>query len=76
MPGDAEAIAQLREFFAQAVKFGITTTQDMSDEIEPGRAVKLFEAAPTPIRIRIMIMAGTTPAGPRYAGRFVPSAPP
>ena len=63
MPGDAEAIAQLREFFAQAVKFGITTTQDMSDEIEPGRAVKLFEAAPTPIRIRIMIMAGTTPAG-------------
>ncbi len=63
LANDAEAIRQLREFFAQAVKFGITTTQDMSDGIEPGRAVKLFEAAPTPIRIRIMRMPGTTPAG-------------
>ena len=63
IPSDADALTQLREFFAQAVKFGITTTQDMSDAIEPGRAVKLFEAAPTPIRIRIMTMAGTTPTG-------------
>jgi hypothetical protein len=63
MPTDAEAESQLREFFAQAVKFGITTTQDMSDAIEPGRAVKLFAAAPTPIRIRIMRMPGTTPTG-------------
>jgi predicted amidohydrolase YtcJ len=63
MPSDAEAERQLREFFAHAVKFGITTTQDMSDAIEPGRAVKLFEAAPTPIRIRIMRMPGTTPLG-------------
>jgi predicted amidohydrolase YtcJ len=60
---DAEALGQLREFFAQAAKFGITTTQDMSDGIEPGRAVKLFEAAPTPIRIRIMRMPGTTLTG-------------
>ncbi len=60
---DAEALRQLREFFAQAAKYGITTTQDMSDALEPGRAVKLFEAAPTPIRIRIMRMPGTTPAG-------------
>jgi predicted amidohydrolase YtcJ len=60
---DAEALRQLREFFAQAAKFGITTTQDMSDALEPGRAVKLFEEAPTPIRIRIMRMPGTTPAG-------------
>jgi predicted amidohydrolase YtcJ len=63
MASDAEAERQLREFFAQAVKFGITTTQDMSDGIEPGRAVKLFQAAPTTIRIRIMRMAGTTAAG-------------
>ena len=62
-PSDAESERQLREFFAQAVRYGITTTQDMSDEIEPGRAVKLFEATPTPIRIRIMVMPGTTPAG-------------
>jgi predicted amidohydrolase YtcJ len=36
--------------------------QDMSDEIEPGRAVKLLEAVPTPIRVRIMRMPMTTPA--------------
>jgi predicted amidohydrolase YtcJ len=63
MPSDAEAVAQLRDFFSQAVKFGITSMQDMSNGIEPGRAVKLFEATPTPIRIRIMRMPGTTPAG-------------
>lgn len=63
MPGDAEALAQLREFFSALVKFGITSVQDMSDVIEPARAVKLFEQAPTPIRIRIMRMPMTTPEG-------------
>jgi len=63
MPSDAEAITQLRDLFAQCVKFGITSLQDMSDALPPDRDVKLFEAAPTPIRIRIMRMPGTTPAG-------------
>jgi len=63
MPSNAEAINQLRELFAQCVKFGITSLQDMSDALPPERDVKLFEAAPTPIRIRIMRMPGTTPAG-------------
>jgi predicted amidohydrolase YtcJ len=63
MPSDAEAVAQLRDLFAQCVKFGITSLQDMSDALPPERDVKLFEAAPTPIRIRIMRMPGTTPAG-------------
>lgn len=35
----------------------------MSDALPPDRAVKPFEAAPTPLRIRIMRMPGTTPAG-------------
>ena len=63
MPSDAEAITQLRDLFVQCVKFGITSLQDMSDALPPDRAVKLFEATPTPIRIRIMRMPGTTPAG-------------
>jgi hypothetical protein len=63
MASDAEAAAQLRELFSQAVKFGITSMQDMSDALAPDRDVKLFEATPTPIRIRIMRMPGTTPAG-------------
>jgi predicted amidohydrolase YtcJ len=76
MPSDAEAIAQLRDLFAQCVKFGITSLQDMSDALPPERDVKLFEAAPTPIRIRIMRMPGTTPAGrDTLEGRSVPRHP-
>ena len=76
MPSDAEAIAQLRDLFAQCVKFGITSLQDMSDALPPDRAVKLFEATPTPIRIRIMRMPGTTLAGrDTLEGRSVPRHP-
>jgi predicted amidohydrolase YtcJ len=63
MPSDAEAITQLRDLFARCVKFGITSLQDMSDALRPDRAVQLFQATPTPIRIRIMRMPGTTTAG-------------
>jgi predicted amidohydrolase YtcJ len=63
MTTDTEALSQLREFFSQAAKFGITSVQDMSDGLEPGRAVKLFEEVPTPIRVRIMRMPMTWPAG-------------
>jgi len=76
MADDAEATRQLREFFAQAVRYGITTTQDMSDGIEPGRASRLFVLAPTPIRVRIMVMPGTTPAGrDTQEGRGLPAHP-
>jgi len=76
MPSDAEAITQLRDLFAQCVKFGITSLQDMSDALPPDRAVKLFETAPTPIRIRIMRMPGTTPAGrDTLEGQSVPRHP-
>jgi predicted amidohydrolase YtcJ len=60
---DAEAIAQLRDFFSQSVRFGITSVQDMSNGIEPGRAARWFEKTPTPIRIRIIRNPLTTPTG-------------
>jgi len=63
MASDAEALSQLREFFALAAQFGITSVQDMSNNIEPGRAAKLFEEAPTPVRIHIIRMPMTMPAG-------------
>jgi predicted amidohydrolase YtcJ len=63
MPSDAEALAQLQAFFEQSVKFGITTVQDISGGIETGRAVMLLEKAQTPIRIRVIRMPMTTPAG-------------
>jgi predicted amidohydrolase YtcJ len=60
---DADAVAQLRQTFDQAAKFGITTIQDMSDGVPPERDVELFEKVPVEIRIRIMRMPGTTAAG-------------
>jgi predicted amidohydrolase YtcJ len=63
LASESEAISQLRDFFAQATKFGITSIQDMSDSFTPERAVALFEKTPTPVRVRIMRMPGTTSAG-------------
>jgi len=63
MASDEEALSQLREFFSLAARLGITSVQDMSNNVEPGRAVRLFEEAPTPIRIHIIRMPMSMPAG-------------
>jgi predicted amidohydrolase YtcJ len=62
VPDDA-AVAQLRATLDEAAKWGITSIQDMSNGIPPARAVALLEKIPTPVRIRVMRMPGTTPAG-------------
>ena len=60
---EADALAELRKTFSEAVKWGITTIQDMSNDMPPQRCVALLEEMPTPIRVRVMRMPGTTPAG-------------
>jgi predicted amidohydrolase YtcJ len=60
---DQDAVAQLRATLDEAAKWGITSIQDMSNGIAPARAVALLEKVPTPIRIRVMRMPGTTPEG-------------
>jgi predicted amidohydrolase YtcJ len=60
---DADALAELRSSFSEALKWGITTIQDMSNDMPPQRCVALLEKMPTPIRVRVMRMPGTTPAG-------------
>ncbi len=60
---EADALAELRQTFSEAVKWGIATIQDMSNDMPPERCVALLEKAPTPIRVRVMRMPGTTPAG-------------
>jgi hypothetical protein len=60
---DADAVAQLRQTFDEAAKFGITTIQDMSDGIPPARDVELFEKVPVKLRVRVMRMPATTAAG-------------
>ena len=59
---EAAAVQQLRETLDEAKSFGITTIQDMSNAMAPARAVDLFEKVPTPIRMRVMRMPGTSVA--------------
>lgn len=60
---DDDAVAQLRKTLDQAARFGITTIQDMSNAMPPKRAIRLLERVPTPIRVRVIRMAMTTPSG-------------
>lgn len=60
---EADALTQLREKFSAAVKWGITTIQDMDNDMPPNRCLRLLEKLPVPIRVRIIRMPGTTPAG-------------
>ena len=65
----------LRDTFSEAVKWGITSIQDMSNAIEPGR-VALLKEVPTPLRIRVMAMPLTTTNGrDTHEGRSVPRNP-
>ena len=60
---EADALPELRKSFSEAVKWGITTIQDMSNDVPPERCIALLEKMPTPIRVRVIRMPGTTPAG-------------
>jgi predicted amidohydrolase YtcJ len=60
---DTDAIAQLAEALNQAAKLGVTSVQDMTASIPPERCVALLERIPTPVRVRVIRMPGTTPAG-------------
>jgi hypothetical protein len=60
---EADALSELRNTFSEAVKWGITTIQDMSNDMPPERCLALLEKLPSPIRVRVMRMPGTTPAG-------------
>ncbi len=60
---DTEAARQLAGQLREAARYGITSLQDMSNYLPPARAVRLLEGIPTPIRVRVIRMPGTTPAG-------------
>jgi len=73
---DQDAVRELKETLGDAAHWGLTTIQDMSNVVEPGRMVRLLERMPTPIRIRIMRMPLTTPAGrDTREGRALPPHP-
>jgi predicted amidohydrolase YtcJ len=60
---DDQAISQLRDTLNAAAKFGITSLQDMSNIMSPGRCVAFLEKIPVTIRVRVMRMPPTTPSG-------------
>jgi predicted amidohydrolase YtcJ len=62
MTTDADGESELREQLKQAAKFGITSIQNMSGA-PPARFISLLEKVPTPIRVRVMRISPTTPAG-------------
>lgn len=60
---DSAAIVQLRQQLDEEAKYGVTSIQELSVTMTPARAVSLLEAVPTRIRVRVVRMPGTTPAG-------------
>ena len=54
---DAQAAQQIKgQLNDKAAGFGITTIQDMSNDADPARAVRLLESIPAMIRVRVMRM--------------------
>ena len=60
---EADALRELRDTFSAAAKWGITTIQDMGNDMPPDRCITLLEKIPVRIRVRVIRMPGTTPAG-------------
>lgn len=76
MATEEEVLQQTREFFADAVKLGITSVQDMSLPGGAERCMMASRKAPTPIRMRVVRMAGTTVNGrDKTEGRSLPVHP-
>ena len=76
MATEEEVLQQTREFFEDAVKLGITSVQDMSLPGGVERCVMASKRAPTPIRMRVIRMAGTTTDGrDKTEGRSLPVHP-
>jgi predicted amidohydrolase YtcJ len=76
MATEEEVLQQTREFFEDAVKLGITSVQDMSLPGGAARCLMASREAPTPIRMRVVRMAGTTVNGrDKTEGRSLPVHP-
>src|ERR1700719_2968447 len=76
LTSDTDAKAELNDKLVEAARLGLTTLHDMSSNIPPERCVALLEGIPTPIRVRVIRMPGTTPRGRNLQeGRSLPRNP-
>ena len=53
---EADALKELGETFSAAARWGITTIQDMDNDMPPDRCIALLGEIPVPIRVRIIRM--------------------
>jgi predicted amidohydrolase YtcJ len=51
---DDAAVSQLRSFFDDTARLGITTLQDMASAISAANCAALFARVPPPVRVRVM----------------------
>ncbi len=56
---DADLVKELRESLLSAAKLGVTSVQDMSGALAPERALRLFNEATGPVRVRVIRMPGS-----------------
>lgn len=76
MTSDGDALSELRKKFDEFTRLGITSIQDMSNEVAPDHCVALLKQIPTPIRVRVIRMPNTTPSGrDTEEGRSLPKYP-
>jgi hypothetical protein len=76
LTSDADALSELRKKFDEFAKLGVTSIQDMSNEIAPEHCVALLRQIPTPIWVRVIRMPNTTPKGrDTQEGGSLPSHP-
>jgi len=73
---EGEAVSQIKQQLDEAAKYGVTSIQELAFLLPPARAVSLLEAIPTPIRVRVVRMPGTTTTGRNIEeGKGVPAHP-
>ncbi len=63
LASESDAVKELREELSGFAKLGITSIQDMSNAIAPERCLALLDRVPSPIRVRVIRMPGSTPNG-------------
>lgn len=60
---DSSWVRQLRDYAAEAVRFGITSVQDMAGNLPPDQTLRVVQAAQLPLRVRIVPFPMTTAHG-------------
>ncbi|MGA8639783.1 MAG: amidohydrolase family protein [Candidatus Sulfotelmatobacter sp.] len=63
LASESDAVKELREKLSGFAKLGITSIQDMSNAIAPEHCLALLDKVPSPIRVRVIRMPGSTPNG-------------